>query len=159
MERWVSVLAQLGVVIVALLVVFYVARILLRRFRGPAEKRRRKKRKALIILGEQLKPEDTSLDLLAEAEALARQNDLRAAIRKAYIALLVELGDRNLITLAQHKTNRDYVNSVRSIPLLHSTMRGLTESFERHWYGFAEATENDWKNFRSRYHAALQKPN
>ncbi|HEU4797228.1 MAG TPA: DUF4129 domain-containing protein [Pyrinomonadaceae bacterium] len=158
-SRWVSVLAQLGVVIVALLVVFYVARILLRRFRGPAGKRRPKKRKALIILGEQLKPEDTSLDLLAEAEALARQNDLRAAIRKAYIALLVELGDRNLITLAQHKTNRDYVNSVRSIPLLHSTMRGLTESFERHWYGFAEATENDWKNFRSRYHAALQKPN
>ena len=88
-----------------------------------------------------------------------RQGELRAAIRKAYVALLVELGDRNLITLAQHKTNRDYLNSVKSIPPLHTTMRSLTDTFELHWYGFAEATENDWNNFRSRYHQALQKPN
>jgi hypothetical protein len=61
-----------------------------------------------------------------------------------------------LITREQHKTNRDYLNSVRSIPLLHPTMRALTESFELHWYGFTEATENDWDNFRSRYQKALQ---
>jgi hypothetical protein len=66
------------------------------------------------------------------------------------------LGDRKVITLEQHKTNRDYLNSVRSIPLLHPTMRALTESFELHWYGFNEATENDWDNFRSRYQKALQ---
>jgi hypothetical protein len=154
--RWVSVVAQVAVVIVALLVVLYVIRILFRRFGGKRRKRAPRKRKARIVLGEQLKPEDTSTDLLDEAEALARQGELRAAIRKAYIALLVELGDRQVITLAQHKTNRDYLNSVRSIPMLHSTMRGLTDSFELHWYGFAEATENDWRNFRSRYHAALQ---
>jgi hypothetical protein len=132
---------------------------LFKRFRGKRLKRAPKKRKARIVLGEQLKPDDTSTDLLAEAEALARQGELRAAIRKAYIALLVELGDRKLITLAQHKTNRDYLNSVRTIPVLHSTMRGLTDSFERHWYGFDEATENDWLNFRSRYKAALQTQN
>jgi hypothetical protein len=155
----VASLLQVVVVVVALLVVLYVARILLRRFKTSPRKRARKKRKALIILGEQLKPEDTASDLLSEAEALARQGDLRAAIRKAYVALLVELGDRNLITLAQHKTNRDYLNAVKNIPLLHSTMRTLTDSFERHWYGFADATDSDWQNFRSRYHAALQKPN
>jgi hypothetical protein len=158
-SRWPGLLAQAAVVIVAGLVVFYVGRILVRRFGGKPRQRTRKKRGALIILGEQLKPEDTATDLLSEAEALARQGDLRAAIRKGYIALLVELGDRNLITLAQHKTNRDYLNAVKSIPLLHTTMRGLTDAFERHWYGFAEATENDWRNFRSRYQAALEKPN
>jgi hypothetical protein len=156
---WMSVVAEVVVVIVALLVVFYVGKILFKRFSGKRLKRSPKKRKARIVLGEQLKPEDTSTDLLAEAEALARQGELRAAIRKAYIALLVELGDRKLITLAQHKTNRDYLNSVRTIPMLHSTMRGLTDSFERHWYGFDEATENDWLNFRSRYKAALQTQN
>jgi hypothetical protein len=156
---WMSVVADVVVVIVALLVVFYVGKILFKRFSGKRLKRAPKKRKARIVLGEQLKPEDTSTDLLAEAEALARQGELRAAIRKAYIALLVELGDRKLITLAQHKTNRDYLNSVRTIPMLHSTMRGLTDSFERHWYGFDEATENDWLNFRSRYKAALQTQN
>ena len=158
-SRWGGILAQVAVVIVALLVVFYVGRILLRRFNASPRKRTPKKRKALIILGEQLTPEDTATGLLSEAEALARQGDLRAAIRKAYIALLVELGDRDLITLAQHKTNRDYVNAVKNVPVLHSTMRSLTDAFERHWYGFAEATENDWRNFRSRYHTALQKPN
>jgi uncharacterized protein DUF4129 len=155
---WLTVVAQVVVVIVALLVVLYVTRILFRRFGGRRRKRAPKKRKARIVLGEQLKPDDTSSDLLAEAEVLARRGDIRAAIRKAYIAMLVELGDRKVITLAQHKTNRDYLNSVRSIPVLHSTMRGLTDSFERHWYGFAEATNDDWLNFRTSYKAALQNP-
>jgi len=108
--------------------VLYVAKTVSRRFRRTRRPRVSKKRGARIVLGEQLKPDDTSSDLLSEAEALARRGELRAAIRKAYIALLVELGDRKVITLEQHKTNRDYLNSVRSIPLLHSTMRGLTDS-------------------------------
>lgn len=158
-SNWITVVAQVVVLIVALLVVLYVTRILFRRFSGKRRKRAPKKRKARIVLGEQLKPEDTSSDLLSEAEALARQGELRAAIRKAYIALLVELGDRKVITLAQHKTNRDYLNSVRNNSMLHSNMRGLTDSFERHWYGFDEATENDWLNFRSRYQTALHTQN
>jgi hypothetical protein len=158
-SSWVTVVAQVAVMLVALIVVFYVAKILSRRFRRTRRKKAPKKRGARIVLGEQLKPEDTSSDLLSEAEALARRGELRAAIRKAYIALLVELGDRKVITLEQHKTNRDYLNSVRSIPLLHPTMRALTESFELHWYGFTEATENDWDTFRSRYQKALQTQN
>ena len=158
-SSWLTVVAQVVVLLVALAIVFYVARILIRRFGGKQRKRVAKKRKARIVLGEQLKPEDTSTNLLTEAEALARQGELRAAIRKAYIAMLVELGDRKLITLAQYKTNRDYLNAVRNNSVLHTNMRGLTDSFERHWYGFAEATENDWQNFRLRYQAALQTQN
>jgi uncharacterized protein DUF4129 len=116
----------------------------------------RKKREPRIVLGERLEPDATATDLLSEAETLARQGDLRAAIRKAYIALLVELGDRKVISLAHHKTNRDYLNSLRSIPQLHSRMRGLTESFERHWYGFVNVSPNDWQDFRAGYHAALK---
>ena len=109
-----------------------------------------------IVLGERLEPEATASDLLSQAEALVRNGDVRGAIRKAYIALLVELGDRKMISLAQHKTNRDYLNAVRSLPLLFTTMRGLTESFERHWYGLEQATPDDWQNFRAGYLAALQ---
>jgi len=158
-SNWLTIVAQVAVMLVALLIVLYVAKTVSRRFRRTRRQRVSKKRGARIVLGEQLKPDDTSSDLLSEAEALARRGELRAAIRKAYIALLVELGDRKVITLEQHKTNRDYLNSVKSIPLLHSTMRGLTESFELHWYGFTEATENDWNNFRSRYQKALQTQN
>ncbi|HEY2964143.1 MAG TPA: DUF4129 domain-containing protein [Pyrinomonadaceae bacterium] len=153
---WLTTLAQALVVIVASIVIFYVLRILLRRFSSNKRRRAPKKREPRIVLGERLEPEETATDLLSEAEALARRGDIRAAIRKAYIALLVELGDRKVLTLAQHKTNRDYLNAVRNIPLLHPTMGALTDSFERHWYGFVDATENDWQSFRSRYQTALQ---
>jgi hypothetical protein len=102
-------------------------------------------------LGERLEPDQTSADLLAQAEALARSGDLRAAIRKAYIALLCELGDRKIVSLAQHKTNRDYLNSVRERARLYKLMLHLTSKFELHWYGFQPAMENDWNEFRSAY--------
>ena len=147
---------QIVVIIVALLVLLYVARLLFKRFKRSGKVKTPKKRQPRIVLGERLEPDQTATDLLSEAEALARNGDLRAAIRKGYIALLVELGDRKLISLAHHKTNRDYLNSLRSTPQLHSKMRGLTASFERHWYGSDEATPNDWQDFRSGYLAALQ---
>lgn len=120
--------------------------------------RRKKKtrREARIVLGERLEPDQTSADLLAQAELLARSGDLRAAIRKAYIALLCELGDRKVISLAQHKTNRDYLGAVRDRPSLFSSMRGLTNSFEIHWYGFVPATPDDWANFRAGYLNAVR---
>ena len=123
--------------------------------------RRKKKtgREARIVLGERLEPDQTSADLLAQAEALARSGDPRAAIRKAYISLLCELGDRKVISLAQHKTNRDYLGAVRDRPSLFSSMRGLTNSFEIHWYGFVPPGEDDWKEFRNGYQQALKTPN
>jgi cell fate (sporulation/competence/biofilm development) regulator YlbF (YheA/YmcA/DUF963 family) len=149
-------IAQIIVILAALFLIIYVIKILFMRLQRMRKRKTPKKRKARIVLGERLEPEQTSSDLLSEAEALARNGDLRAAIRKAYIALLVELGDRKLISLAQHKTNRDYLNSLRNTPQLHSRMRGLTESFERHWYGLAQATPNDWQDFRTGYLSTLQ---
>jgi hypothetical protein len=34
-------------------------------------------------------------------------------------------------------------------------VKQLTDSFERHWYGVAKATETDWMVFRSGYEKAL----
>jgi len=120
-----------------------------------SRRKKKPKREARIILGERLEPDQTSADLLEQAELLARSGDLRAAIRKAYIALLCELGDRKVISLAQHKTNRDYLSALRGRTRLHSTMRGLTNSFEQHWYGFVPAAESDWSDFRNGYRAAV----
>ena len=110
---------EVVVIGLAVAVLLYVGVILLRRFGRNRRPKVRKKKEARIVLGERLEPEATSTDLLSQAEALVRNGDIRGAIRKAYIALLVELGDRKLISLAQHKTNRDYLNSVRSLPPLH----------------------------------------
>jgi hypothetical protein len=157
--RWMTLVAELMVLLVAAVVLFYVLKILIARFKPKRRSRAAKKREPRIVLGERLEPEETAVDLLSEAEALARRGEIRSAIRKAYIALLVELGDRKVITLAQHKTNRDYLNAVRNLPPLHQNMRGLTDSFERHWYGFVEASDNDWQKFCSAYHSALRTQN
>lgn len=155
----VSVIVRIIVVLLCLAAISYAAVLLLRRFKFERKTKTSKKKEPRIVLGERLNPEDTATDLLAEAEALARSGDLRAAIRKGYIALLVELGDRKLISLAQYKTNRDYLTSVRNSPQLHSRLKGLTDSFERHWYGFVQATPNDWQDFRTGYRDALQTGN
>jgi hypothetical protein len=114
------------------------------------------KRQARIVLGESLAPDETSADLLAQAEALAREGEVRAAIRKGYIALLCELGDRKVLTLAQHKTNHDYLRMVREKRPLLKEMQKLTASFENHWYGFVPATPSDWSTFRSGYQQTLK---
>jgi hypothetical protein len=113
-------------------------------------------RQARIVLGEHLAPDQTGADLLAEAEALARKGEIRAAIRKGYIALLCELGDRKVLTLAQHKTNHDYLRAVREKRPLLKEMQKLTASFENHWYGFVPADANDWTTFRSGYQQTLK---
>lgn len=152
----ISLIAQILVIGLALAVLLYVVKILLGRFGRRRKVKKPRKKEARIVLGERLEPDATSTDLLSQAEILARNGELRAAIRKAYIAFLVELGDRKMISLAQHKTNRDYLNSVKSSPPLHATMRGLTDSFERHWYGFEQVTPDDWQTFRAGYVAALR---
>ncbi len=149
-SRWLGTAAQLliiGICIAA--IAFVIWRYGPRFMKG--RRKKKAKREARIVLGERLEPDQTAADLLAQADALARNGDLRAAIRKAYIALLCELGDRKLISLAQHKTNRDYLYSVRDKMSLYTSMRKLTNSFELHWYGLVPAAENDWNDFRNDY--------
>jgi hypothetical protein len=150
-----SRIAQWFVIILALGVLAFVLKLFLpRMFRGGRPKRK-KKETARIVLGERLEPEQSGRDLLSEAEALARRGELRAAIRKAYIALLVELGERKIISLAQHKTNRDYLRAMRELEPLYRNMKQLTDSFERHWYGLSQADEAEWLRFRAVYDQAL----
>lgn len=147
--------AQIFVVVLALVVIAYAVKLFAPRLLRKRGTKKKGKRQPLIVLGEKLEPDQSSVDLLADAESLARRGELRAAIRKAYVALLVELGDRKVISLAQHKTNRDYLGAMRDVEPLYGNVKKLTDSFERHWYGFANATEADWLAFRTGYKQAL----
>jgi hypothetical protein len=108
-----------------------------------------------VILGERISAAETAQNLFAEAETLAREGNLRGAIRKGYIALLCDLNDRKIIGLSRHKTNRDYLRDVREKKDLYQNMNGLTSKFERHWYGFESAEEKDWEEFKRGYQKAL----
>jgi hypothetical protein len=150
-----SKIAQLFVILLALGVLIFVAKLFLPRLLHSRRAKRKVKEGARIVLGERLEPDQSATDLLLEAESLARSGDLRAAIRKAYIALLLELGERKIIVLEQHKTNHDYLRAVRRVERLYPNVKQLTDSFELHWYGLARATETDWQAFRSGYKQAL----
>jgi hypothetical protein len=122
----------------------------------PAARRgSRVKKSHRTILGERIAAEESSADLFGEAERLARDGEIRAAIRKGYIALLCDLSDKNVISLEQHKTNRDYLRDLRKRPPLYGSVSGLTSSFERHWYGFQPTAAADWEDFRESYKKAV----
>jgi hypothetical protein len=147
--RSLSNIAQVIVIGLSIALIAFLAwKFLPRYLRSRRSKKKPQKREPRIVLGERLEADQTAADLLEQAEALARTGDLRSAIRKAYIALLCELGDRKVISLAQHKTNRDYLMSVRTRSALYESMRKLTFSFERHWYGFVQPAPTDWDEFR-----------
>jgi hypothetical protein len=118
-------------------------------------KREKKERNSRVILGEHIDASRSATDLFAEAENFARQGDLRAAIRKGYIALLCDLADRKVIGLARHKTNRDYLRDLRKRAPLFARMKNATGSFERHWYGFRTPEPKDWEEFREQYRSAV----
>lgn len=155
-SRTVNNTAQVIVALLSLAVIVYIGwRFLPRFFRRDMRRRKREKRGARVVLGERLAADETSADLLTQAEGLARSGDVRGAIRKGYIALLCELHDRKLVRLEQHKTNRDYLRAVETNPSLYGEMKPMTRSFENHWYGFIPATETDWQDFRAHYRRAV----
>jgi hypothetical protein len=114
-------------------------------------KKEKKGKEERIILGEKLGIDESSSTLFDQAEQMARDGNFRGAIRKGYIALLCELGDRKIVRLAQHKTNRDYLNDVRKNIELHGGMKDLTFMFENHWYGLSSASDKEWDMFREHY--------
>jgi hypothetical protein len=149
-------LAQAIVFALCLGVVAYVGWRVWRRERGTV--RLKLKREPRVILGERLEADATAAGLLDDAERLARTGDLRGAIRKAYVALLLELGDRGVVRLSRQRTNRDYLNAVRraAAPGLYSEMLPLTFDFELHWYGLRDASDADWESFRTRCRQILK---
>lgn len=149
-------IVQYLVIGIAFAAIAFVLWKLVPRFLRRERKAKKEKRKPRVILGERLEEDQTSADLLAEADKLARAGDIRGAIRKGYIALLCELGDRQTLSLSQYKTNRDYLRDVRTRIMLYAAMEQMTNSFERHWYGFQPTNENDWINFRNYYQQAIK---
>jgi len=78
------------------------------------------------------------------AHELLGRGELRLALRAFYLASLSHLGERNLVTLARFKSNREYegellrrAHALAAIPQLFSDNVSL---FERVWYGSHDVT-------------------
>jgi Domain of unknown function (DUF4129) len=108
------------------------------------------------VLGETIGEDVTASDLISAAIDLARQGDHRAAIRRAYLAVLFEMEHRGKLRLHRSKTNRDYLDDLQAERDLLPPFSAMTGMFEKVWYGQTRATEDEFNGFLSRYHEATK---
>jgi hypothetical protein len=108
------------------------------------------------VLGEEIAEDVTAADLFAKAAKLARQGAYRAAIRRAYVALLCELEQRDKLRLHRSKTNRDYLDALRSEQQIFPAFSVMTDEFEQVWYGQERATEEEFKDFVRLYQETIR---
>jgi hypothetical protein len=108
------------------------------------------------VLGEEIAEDATGADLFARASELARQGEYRRAIRRAYVALLCGLEERGKLRLHRSKTNRDYLDALRSETQIYPAFSTMTSAFEHVWYGEEGATEEEFKDFVTLYEEAVK---
>ena len=108
------------------------------------------------VLGEEIAEDATAADLFAKASESARQREYRKAIRRAYIALLCDLEQRGKLRLSRSKTNRDYLDAMRSERQMYPTFSVMTNAFEHVWYGQERATEEEFQDFVALYHETVK---
>jgi len=118
--------------------------------------KRPKEAEAREALGEEIAEDATAAELFATASELARQGEYRKAIRRAYIALLCDFDQRGKLRLGRSKTNRDYLDAMRSEQRIYPTFSVMTFAFERAWYGQERATEEEFQNFVTLYQEAIK---
>lgn len=104
-----------------------------------------------------LADESVTADLLPEDEWLVlarehlRKGEMRLALRAFFLSGLAHLAAREVLTLARHKSNRDYHAELRrkardQPPLLEAFAQN-TRLVERVWYGRHEADADDVRRF------------
>jgi len=86
------------------------------------------------------------------ARDLLSRGDLRLALRAFYLATLAHLAQRNLVTIARHKSNRDYERELgrraHALPELTSRFNENVSIFDRIWYGMHEVNDALLEHFQ-----------
>jgi hypothetical protein len=88
--------------------------------------------------------------MTAQAAALAASGDRRGAVRALYLALLGELHAQRVISYDRHRTNREYLRSMRADATRAMQFGSVVDFFERKWYGREECTAEELEAFRGR---------
>lgn len=115
-----------------------------------------RRRPSMAVVGEAVRPapdltdENLGADQLPEdgwtklARELFERGELRLALRAFYLASLAHLAERNLISLARFKSNRDYELELRrrghSFAGLLAVFGENVSVFDRIWYGMHDVT-------------------
>lgn len=81
---------------------------------------------------------ETAAAARTAAQQLADSGSYREAVRHLYLAALLALHERNLLTYQPSDTNREVLAAVRAQPLLHQQLQPVVETFDNVWYGVHE---------------------
>lgn len=109
-------------------------------------------RSALDLTDENLGPEQLPEDGWKKlAMDLMARGELRLALRALYLSSLAHLAQRNLISLARFKSNRDYERELgrrgHALPALVNAFGENVSVFERIWYGRHEVNGEQVERF------------
>jgi hypothetical protein len=92
---------------------------------------------------------------MAMARDLLERGDMRLAIRAMYLASLAHLADMGIISLARHKTDREYEKELalrgEVLSEITSAFKDLTGVFERSWYGMHTISQQTLEFFIRRH--------
>ncbi|MBN2450147.1 MAG: DUF4129 domain-containing protein [Lentisphaeria bacterium] len=90
-------------------------------------------------------------DWLELARRLMAEGALRRGIRAAYLAAIAYLADRQVLTVARHKSNLDYrrelARRAHQLPEVVRSFDANVRTFDRVWYGTHTATDDDAARF------------
>lgn len=92
-----------------------------------------------------------SNDWAAQAESSARAGDWRDAVHCLYWATIVMLEGRRAWRHNPARTPREYVRLLKPGSAQQGALRGLTQIFERLWYGLRDADATDYQRARAFY--------
>jgi hypothetical protein len=123
--------------------------------------RRNLQRQRLAVMlnsrGEELAWKRDSTDWAEQAEASARSGDWRDAVHCLYWATIVMLEGRRAWRHNPARTPREYVRLLKPGSPQHGALRGLTQIFERLWYGLRDAGPADYARARALYEGLRDK--
>jgi hypothetical protein len=95
-------------------------------------------------------PED---EWLALARTLIAEKQFRLAMRALFLAGLAHLAQRQIVSLARHKSNREYAAEVRrrapETPVVQQAFTQNVVQIERAWYGLHEVTAETLDRFHA----------
>jgi len=89
----------------------------------------------------------SSKGAMQRAQILSTQGDYRTAIRYLYLSSLLTLDEQGLLRYDRSRTNREYLRSVASRPILANPLRSVIDLFDRVWYGFDEVDEKTYQAY------------
>ena len=81
------------------------------------------------------------------AQELAAQGRLREALRAWFHAVLATLYQHGLLHYRRDRTNWEYARAIAPDAAWRPQFIGLTEGFERHWYGAASTDDQALESY------------